>query len=106
MAVIVDTSIKLAELSSMTRQEKEERVNALVRAAVSPTSEQIEAWIKQVNDEIRSYESRYNMSSEDMLQALRTGEGEASNFPDICSWLSLLKTRGQIENKHRCSRPK
>ncbi|MEH2325880.1 MAG: hypothetical protein V7K32_20430 [Nostoc sp.] len=87
----------------MSKQEKDERVDALLQSAVSPTSEQIEAWIKQVNDEIRLYESRYKMSSDDMSQALETGE--ASNFPDICSWLALLKTRGQIENKYRCSRP-
>lgn len=100
---VIDTSIRLTEFSSMSKQEKGERVDALLQAAVSPTSEQIEAWIKQVNDEIRSYESRYKMSSDDMRQALQTGE--ASNFPDICSWLALLKTRGQIENKYRCSRP-
>ena len=100
---VVNTSIKLAEFSSMSGQEKEDRVNALLQAAVSPTSEQIEAWIKLVNDEIRSYESRYKMSSDDMLEALKTGE--ASNFPDICSWLALLKTRNEIENKYRRSRP-
>lgn len=102
--VAVNTSIKLSEFSSMSEDESKERVNALFQAAINPTPDQKQAWIKQVNDEIQEYEFRYKMSSEDMLQALNTGE--ALKFPEICSWLMLLKTRGQIEKKYGCSRSK
>ncbi|MEH2237193.1 hypothetical protein [Nostoc sp.] len=102
--VAIDTSIKLSEFSFMSKDESKERVNALFQAAIIPTPEQKQAWIKQVNDEIQEYEFRYKMSSEDMLQALKTGE--ALKFSEICSWLMLLKTRGQIEKKYGYSRSK
>jgi len=96
------TSIRLSEFSSMSEDEKEEKINALFEAAINPTTEQRKAWIRKVNKEIEEYESEYKMSSEAMLKSLETGE--ALNFPKICSWLMLVKTRGQIEKKYGSSR--
>jgi hypothetical protein len=101
---VISTSINLSEFSSMSGKERRSRVNDLFQSAINPTSEQFKAWVQQVNDEIKEYESKYKMSSEEMLQSCKIGE--ASKFPDVCSWLMLVKTRGQIEKKYRCSRSK
>jgi nucleoid DNA-binding protein len=98
------TTIKLSEFSSMSQSERKERVDALFQAATNPTPEQRQAWVKQVGDEIQEYESRYKMSSDEMLQALESGQ--ALKIPEICTWLTLLKTRGQIEQKYGGSRSK
>lgn len=99
-----NTSIKLTEFSSMSKQQRESRVNALFDSAIKPTPDQLSQWREQVDDEIQQYESQYKMSSEEMLRSVQTGR--PTGFPDICSWLMLLKTRGQIERKYGSSRSK
>jgi hypothetical protein len=97
-------AIGLSEFASMSKNERKQRVDALFQAAISPTYDQIEARRRRIEDEIQEYESRYKMSSGELLASL--GSSEVSGIAEICSWLNLLKARDQIAKKSGCSRSK
>lgn len=97
-------AIGLSEFASMTKDERKQRVDALFQAAISPTYDQIEARTRRIEDEIQEYESRYKMSSGELLASL--GSSKVSGIAEICSWLNLLKARDQIANKSGYSRSK
>jgi hypothetical protein len=95
--------IKLAEFSSMTETEKDRRVNELFQAALSPTEDQLNEQLAEVDGSIRAFEVRYRMSSGEMKHLLCNGEIKES--ADFCSWLMLLKIRGNFDTTRGSSRP-
>jgi len=99
---ILTKGIKLSEFASMSEEEKDRRVSSLFQAAMNPSIEQLEQQKNDLNDQIRSFESRYRMTSGEMRQGLASGE--ISESADFCSWLMLLKIRGQFEDGSESSR--
>jgi hypothetical protein len=81
----------------MPTQEKDRRVGDLIRTAVNPTQAELQEQKAELDCEIRQFESRYKISSGEMQQ--RLANGELREAADICSWLMLLKIRGQLESK-------
>lgn len=88
---VLSRGIKLSELSSMSEDEKEAQINAMFRAVVTPTREQLIEQKKSIQEQISQFENCYNISSEQMKEHLKSGE--LSGDANICSWLMLLKIR-------------
>lgn len=79
----------------MPEDEKESQVNALLRAALEPTREELIEQKKAVQEQINQFENCYNMSSEQIKERLKSGQ--LSSDASICSWLMLLKIQGRSE---------
>jgi hypothetical protein len=101
---ILTRGIKLSEFASMSEEETESRVDELFQAANNPSTEQFEQQKSELEQEILFFESQYNMASEEMKQ--RLAMGEISESADICSWLMLLKIRGQLKDGWKSPRGK
>lgn len=96
--------IKLSDFSKMPEKEKDRRIGELFQAALNPTEEQLDQQKNEIDDRIRSFESRYKMSSSEMKQSLASGQ--LKETADFCSWLMLLKIRGRFEGRNGSARPK
>lgn len=88
--------LKLSGLSSMSPQEREHQINSLMEQVVNPQPEQLEEQKKEIEEKIRAYERRYEISSAKLKLGL--ANGTIKETADICSWLMLLKQRSLLEN--------
>lgn len=88
--------LKLSSPSSMSLQEREDEINTFMEQVINPKPEQVEAQKKEIEEKIRAYERRYEISSTKLKLGL--AEGTIKGTADICSWLMLLKQRTLIEN--------
>lgn len=101
---VLSRGIKLSELSSMSEDEKEAQVDAVLRATVTPTPEQLVEQKKSIQKQINQFENCYNMSSEQMKERVKSGE--LSGDSNICSWLMLLKIQDSSDfSDSESSRP-
>jgi len=99
---ILTRGIKLSEFASMSESETKRRVGELFQSAVNPTEKQFQEQKRDIDEQIRTFENRYKMSSCEMKQLLANG-GLTENA-DVCNWLMLLKIRGRFESKARSPR--
>jgi hypothetical protein len=88
-------SIKLSELSALSKEAREEKLSALVQAAMNPTEDQVREQIDALNAQLTEFECRYEMSSVTMHN--RLAKGEIKETADICSWMLLIKARDSFE---------
>ena len=73
----------------MTRAEKRVRVNM--------RKDDVEAWRAQLNLDVRTYEFRYEVSSEKMRQLLQAGKERETG--DVLKWMSAYSSLQQLEAK-------
>ncbi|MGK7954439.1 MAG: hypothetical protein AB4063_04135 [Crocosphaera sp.] len=90
------SELKLSTLSSMSPQEREDKINAFMEQVINPKPEQVEEQKKEIEEKIIAYERRYEISSAKLKSGL--ANGTIKGTADICSWLMLLKKRTLLEN--------
>ena len=78
----------------MAPEDRKRCVDELFQAALNPTDEQLEDQKKEFDGKIKYFESKYGISSERLLELVKSNQLEESN--DICSWLMLLKVRSRF----------
>lgn len=83
--------ISLADLESMSEQDRKDTLIELARAAQASTKS------PTLDHKILAYEARFCMTSVDMEKAL--AEGTLCETDDICQWLMCLKLRKRIEER-------
>ncbi len=94
---ILTKGVSLSEFAHMSEQEQLKRVGELAKALRNPTTQKIEAQKKELDEEIRVFESRYKMTSDEMLSSLR--EGKLTETADICSWTFVIKLRKRLDSQ-------
>ncbi|HEX5724436.1 MAG TPA: hypothetical protein VFX98_03170 [Longimicrobiaceae bacterium] len=84
-------SIRLNDLADMDETEREEALSSLVEAAKTNGA----AGRAVLNARIRRFEERYEISSDEMLR--RLASGEMKETAEIAKWLFLLNaTRERV----------
>ena len=91
-------ALKLAAYSKMKPAQRGKALRDLVVSARQPAN----GGILQLQAEINEYEARYEMSSAELLQRLKSGE--QSETGEIASWLIRLSLLRRI--REREARPK
>lgn len=81
--------LRLADLRAMSPAESHEVLASLARAAQAPGAG--EAASRSVEARIRGYEFRYEMSSSEMKEGLKSGR--LAETADLSNWLFLLNAR-------------
>jgi len=85
--------LKLADYAALNDEEAEEVLAELENAVMAPRNGQLAI----MNARIRDFETRYEMSSAQMLERLRAGAMKET--AEIVKWLNLLDAR---EDRLRC----
>lgn len=85
----------LSELSLMSSEDRKQCINELHKAALDPTNEQLEQQKAQINNRIIEFESKYNLSSKDLVSMM--DKNQIQETKDICSWLILLKIKNRFD---------
>jgi hypothetical protein len=85
--------MKLAELSKMTESQRNSALEDLVRAAQAPPNGQLSA----LEAEIRDFEIRYEMTSDEMRAGFRAGN--VRDTADIAKWLMLVQVRDRARGQ-------
>jgi len=80
-------TLKLSDLAKLPKTERDAALGELVRAAKAPRNGQARA----LDDRIRAFEVRYEMTSEQMLQ--RLAAGQLQDTADVSKWTTLLYAR-------------
>ncbi len=80
-------TLKLSELATMTKPQREAALADLVRAAKEPRNGEA----RVLDERIHEFEVRYEMTSEQMLE--RLAAGELHDTADIVRWTMLLYAR-------------
>lgn len=80
-------AVKLAELQRMDEGKRNETLDKLVSSATSAPNGQL----SRLDAEIRSYETRYEMTSQEMRARFKTGR--IDDTAEIATWLLLLQVR-------------
>jgi len=83
-------SVAMSEFRHMSEEQRAEAVSNLVHGA----SESANGQAEQLDTQIEAYEHKYNLTSEDLLEMLASGELQET--ADICSWLMLLHIREPV----------
>lgn len=83
-------AVKLSDLYSLPKQEREAVLDRLVEAAYEPPNGQIEELEARISD----FELRYEVPSIRMLEEL--SRGQLKETADIASWLMLLRLRDNL----------
>lgn len=81
--------LRTADLQMMTPEERNTVLSRIAADAVAPTNGQLAV----LNARIRTYETRYEMSSSQLLE--RLAANEIRETADIASWLFLLGVRAR-----------
>lgn len=89
--------IKLSEFATLSESEIEQRLVDMFQAAVNPTPEEHQEQEREVDEQIRDFETCYKMSSYEMKRLLRSGQIQEDS--DICDWLMLLNIKNRFQNK-------
>ena len=80
----------------MTRSEKRVRVNM--------RKDDVEAWRAQLNLDVRTYEFRYEVSSEKMRQLLQAGKERETR--DVLKWMSAYSSLQELEAQFPIDSPR
>ena len=80
-------TIKTADLANMTERERAVVLTELTESANGPRNGQAVV----IDARIRKFESRYEMSSEELLRRLHSGE--IAETAEVSQWLFWLNTR-------------
>ena len=80
-------SVRTTDLQKMDAGEREHMLSELVRHATAPRNGQASI----LNAKIRAFEERYEMSSEELVEALRSAR--LRETADISRWLFWLEAR-------------
>jgi uncharacterized protein YdcH (DUF465 family) len=83
--------LKLSELTSMTSAKRSKRIEKFLEAAFVPSAVQIREQDNELDERIKVFEHKHQMSSWEMCDRLNNGQLDESD--DICSWLMLLEVR-------------
>ncbi len=83
-------SIRLSEFGRLSEPEKRVAVGELAKAAHGPPNGELRA----LEDEIRSFERRYELSSAQMREMVASGRLPENQ--DVCRWLMSLEVLGLI----------
>jgi hypothetical protein len=86
-------SIRLADLDGMTTEERDQLLGQLVNEATGPANGQLAL----VASRVRALEQRYEMSSEELLGRLRSGEQRET--AEIAEWLFWLQVQRRCARK-------
>lgn len=81
--------VRTEDLRHLQAPERERRIGELVDAACAPRNGQQ----KVLDASIRELESRYEMSSADMLA--KFARGDVSDTADVSRWIILLRASGR-----------
>jgi hypothetical protein len=87
--------LSFAELSSMTSEEKQKRLDELVQSVLNPSPSRLVEWLAELNQKLSSYERKYGITSEEMKNRVEQGQMPETN--EVCSWLMLLGKRSRFE---------
>lgn len=83
-------TVRVSELQQMSPEQQEEAIQRLVQAAQSqPNGE-----VQELDLQIRTFEEKYGLSSEDLRRELAQGKREESW--EICTWLMLIDQRAWL----------
>ena len=86
-------SVRLADLDGMTAQERDQLMGQLVNEATGPANGQLAL----VAARVKVFERRYEMSSDDLLERLRTGQQRET--AEIAQWLFWLQVQRRSGRK-------
>lgn len=85
--------INLTEFSTLSPAEQANRVEGLLASRSAP----LNGHLAELDETIAGFETRYEMSSEDMCRHL--SDGKLAETADICSWRILLELRGRVRQR-------
>jgi hypothetical protein len=83
-------SISMTEFKALSETQQENQLAALVAATRTPPNGEI----KLLDKQIEILESKFGISSEEMKK--RLFHGQMRETMEICNWLMLLHTRGDL----------
>ena len=86
-------SIRLADLGGMTTEERDQLLGQLVSEASGPANGQLAL----VAARVKVFERRYEMSSAELLERLRTGLQKET--ADVAQWLFWLQVQRRCARK-------
>jgi len=72
-------------------------MDELIEAAVKPSDQQVEEWLKNLDAQISCYEQRFRLSSLDMVRLVESGK--MAETDDVCHWLILFGKRKRFESR-------
>lgn len=82
-----------SELKSMTPEQRAEALSRLASAAAG----KLNGALVSINEQIRAYEVKFRMSSDELEKKLKAREVRESQ--EICDWLMLLSRRSRLESR-------
>lgn len=82
-------TLKLSELARLPKADRDVALGKLVEAARAPRNGQA----RELDQRIRAFEIRYEMTSEEMVRRLHAGQIE--DTADISKWTMLLLARSR-----------
>ena len=85
---LTDRSIRLSALASMPETERAARLREIASAALAPRNGQAAG----IQARIATYETRFHMTSADMVARFR--RGDLKDTEDMSGWLMLLRASG------------
>lgn len=80
--------MKLQAFSTMTPEQRREAVSAMAAVAKGAPNGQM----GPINARVAEFEARYEMTTADMITALRSGK--LQDTADIAEWLVIARARG------------
>lgn len=83
----------------LSDEERKKEVRKLLKAELENARSQREGFFRRLQENIREYERRYEMSSETMLKKL--GSGEVRETTEIAKWViscRILARVGEVTN--------
>ncbi|HUY34787.1 MAG TPA: hypothetical protein VMV69_18725 [Pirellulales bacterium] len=83
-------SLRLADIANLPEQEQEQRIKALSDRRLEPLNGDSEDLTRQIS----TFETRYEMSSDTMLNLCR--EGKIRETADVGTWMMLLVLRDRL----------
>lgn len=86
----MNRSISFEELRNASPEQRERMLAELGHAASEPPNGEVE----RIEDEIREYERRYEVSSGRMMEELE--EGTRKETAEIASWIMRLRIRERL----------
>lgn len=91
-------SIRLSELEGLTSEEIAERMSAFMDASFAPPN----GSVAPLEEKIRNFEARYDMTSEEVIKGIETGQIKETE--EIAEWAidySLLKDLSKVPAQNR-----
>ena len=79
----------------MTSAKKSKRVEEFFEAAFVPNAVQVREQNNELDERIKVFERKHQMSSWEMCDRLNNGQLDES--ADVCSWLMLLEVRNRTD---------